>query len=100
MKPIKRGWGSNIAPDHVHVLVEYDPTTPINSIVKAFKGIAACITSYIVFLLAFAGLSEMTVVTSRTFDTAIGGVFALLANSLPVFKAVRKHLPRRHGTRR
>jgi putative transposase len=27
-----------IAPDHVHVLVEYDPSTPINSIVKAFKG--------------------------------------------------------------
>ena len=24
--------------DHVHVLVEYDPNTPINSIVKAFKG--------------------------------------------------------------
>lgn len=24
-----------IAPDHVHVLVEYDPSTPINSIVKA-----------------------------------------------------------------
>ncbi|MGH2413420.1 MAG: IS200/IS605 family transposase [Brasilonema sp.] len=27
-----------IAPDHVHVLVEYDPNTPINSVVKAFKG--------------------------------------------------------------
>jgi len=27
-----------IAPDHVHVLVEYDSITPINSIVKAFKG--------------------------------------------------------------
>lgn len=27
-----------IAPDHVHLLVEYDPNTPINSIVKAFKG--------------------------------------------------------------
>ena len=27
-----------IAPDHVHILVEYDPNTPINSIVKAFKG--------------------------------------------------------------
>ncbi len=65
-----------------------------------YGAFAACITSYIVFLLAFAGLSEMTVVTSRTFDTAIGGVFALLANSLPVFTAVRKLLPRRHGTRR
>ena len=27
-----------IAPNHVHVLVEHDPKTPINSIVKAFKG--------------------------------------------------------------
>ena len=27
-----------IAPDHVHVLVEYDPNTSINSVVKAFKG--------------------------------------------------------------
>lgn len=27
-----------IAPDHVHLLVEFDPTTAINSIVKAFKG--------------------------------------------------------------
>lgn len=27
-----------IAPDPVHLLVEYDPKTPINSIVKAFKG--------------------------------------------------------------
>jgi putative transposase len=27
-----------IAPDHVHLLVEYDPNTPINSVVKAFKG--------------------------------------------------------------
>lgn len=27
-----------IPPNHVHVLVEYDPITPINSIVKAFKG--------------------------------------------------------------
>lgn len=27
-----------IAPDHVHALVEYDPTTSINSVVKAFKG--------------------------------------------------------------
>lgn len=27
-----------IAPDHVHVLVEYDSSTSINSIVKAFKG--------------------------------------------------------------
>ncbi|ACK69912.1 transposase IS200-family protein [Gloeothece citriformis PCC 7424] len=27
-----------IAPDHVHILVEYDPKTPINSVVKAFKG--------------------------------------------------------------
>lgn len=30
-----------IAPDHVHVLVEYDPNTPINSIVKAFKGLSS-----------------------------------------------------------
>ncbi len=27
-----------IAPDNVHVLVEHDPKTAINSIVKAFKG--------------------------------------------------------------
>ena len=64
-----------------------------------YAAFAACMTSYIVFLLAFAGLSEMTVVTSRTFDTAIGGMLALLANSLPLFKAVRKRLTRRHRTR-
>jgi putative transposase len=37
----EKGWiikCLEIAPDHVHVLVEYDPNTPINSIVKAFKG--------------------------------------------------------------
>lgn len=27
-----------IAPDHVHLLVEHDPKTAINSLVKAFKG--------------------------------------------------------------
>ena len=27
-----------IAPDHVHLLVEHDPDTAINQIVKAFKG--------------------------------------------------------------
>ena len=27
-----------IAPDHVHLLVEFDPKVSINSIVKAFKG--------------------------------------------------------------
>ena len=27
-----------IAPDHVHLLIEHDPKTPINSVVKAFKG--------------------------------------------------------------
>jgi putative transposase len=27
-----------IAPDHIHVLVEHDPKTAINSLVKAFKG--------------------------------------------------------------
>jgi putative transposase len=27
-----------IAPDHYKLLVEYDPKTPINSVVKAFKG--------------------------------------------------------------
>ena len=65
-----------------------------------YAAFAACMTSYIVFLLAFAGLSEMTVVTSRASDTAIGGVFALLADGLPLFKAVRKRLTRRHGSRR
>jgi putative transposase len=37
----EKGWiikCLEIAPDHVHLLVEYDPNTPINSIVKAFKG--------------------------------------------------------------
>lgn len=27
-----------IAPNHIHLLVEYDPKTAINSMVKAFKG--------------------------------------------------------------
>jgi len=38
---VERGWiirAMEIAPDHVHLLVEYDPKTPINSVVKAFKG--------------------------------------------------------------
>jgi putative transposase len=38
---VEKGWiirAMEIAPDHVHLLVEYDPKTPINSIVKAFKG--------------------------------------------------------------
>ncbi|MEH2235005.1 IS200/IS605 family transposase [Nostoc sp.] len=37
----EKGWiikCLEIAPDHVHVLVEYGPSTPINSILKAFKG--------------------------------------------------------------
>jgi putative transposase len=37
----EKGWiikCLEIAPDHVHILVEYDSKTPINSIVKAFKG--------------------------------------------------------------
>lgn len=37
----EKGWivkCLEIAPDHVHLLVEHDPSTPINSIVKAFKG--------------------------------------------------------------
>lgn len=38
---VEKGWiirAMEIAPDHVHLLVEYDPKTPINSVVKAFKG--------------------------------------------------------------
>jgi putative transposase len=38
---VEKGWivrALEIAPDHVHLLVEYDPKTPINSVVKAFKG--------------------------------------------------------------
>ena len=27
-----------IAPDHIHLLVEFDPSTAINQVVKAFKG--------------------------------------------------------------
>ena len=37
----EKGWiikCLEIAPDHVHTLVEYDSKTAINSIVKAFKG--------------------------------------------------------------
>jgi putative transposase len=36
-----RGWiikAKEIAPDHVHLMVEYDETTPICDVVKAFKG--------------------------------------------------------------
>lgn len=38
---VEKGWiirAMEIAPDHVHLLVEYDPKTPINSVVKSFKG--------------------------------------------------------------
>ena len=37
----ENGWfikALEIAPDHVHVLVEHDPSTAINQVVKAFKG--------------------------------------------------------------
>ena len=37
----EKGWrikALEVAPDHVHLLVEYDPNTSINSLVKAFKG--------------------------------------------------------------
>lgn len=40
---------------------------------------AACITVYVVFLLALSGLPEASVVSHRTINTAIGGGFALLA---------------------
>lgn len=36
-----KGWiikAKEIAPDHVHLLVEYDEKTPICDVVKAFKG--------------------------------------------------------------
>lgn len=41
---VEKGWiirALEIAPDHVHLLVEYDPKTPINSVVKAFKGLSS-----------------------------------------------------------
>ncbi|MBE9040561.1 IS200/IS605 family transposase [Oscillatoriales cyanobacterium LEGE 11467] len=37
----EKGWvilALEIAPDHVHLLVEYDPIVAINQVVKAFKG--------------------------------------------------------------
>ena len=37
----EKGWvilALEIAPDHVHLLVEYDPIFAINQVVKAFKG--------------------------------------------------------------
>lgn len=40
---------------------------------------AVCITVYIVFLLAFAGLPAMTAVKYRTINTALGGLCALAA---------------------
>jgi uncharacterized membrane protein YccC len=40
---------------------------------------AACLTVYVVFLLALSGLPEGTAVTHRAINTAIGGGFALLA---------------------
>lgn len=36
-----RGWiikAKEIAPDHVHILVEYDEQTPVCEVVRAFKG--------------------------------------------------------------
>lgn len=38
---LEKGWlikAIEIAPDHVHLLVEYDPHHAINQVVKAFKG--------------------------------------------------------------
>lgn len=38
---VERGWvirALEIAPDHVHLLVEHDPNTAICSVIKAFKG--------------------------------------------------------------
>lgn len=41
----ENGWiikAMEIAPDHVHLLVEYPPDVAINQIVKAFKGRSSC----------------------------------------------------------
>jgi putative transposase len=38
---VERGWlirALEIAPDHVHVLVEHEPSVAINQVVRAFKG--------------------------------------------------------------
>jgi uncharacterized membrane protein YccC len=45
---------------------------------KHYAFFSLCMTSYIVFLLAFAGLPETTVVFYRSVNTAIGGALALL----------------------
>ncbi|MCW3062730.1 MAG: hypothetical protein JWQ02_4551 [Capsulimonas sp.] len=42
---------------------------------------AVCITSYIVFQLAIAGLPEMHVIAARALDTMIGGSLAVLAHA-------------------
>jgi len=43
---------------------------------------ALCITAYVAFLLAFAGLPESVVLTARVLNTALGGVAALVSHWL------------------
>jgi uncharacterized membrane protein YccC len=49
-----------------------------------------CITGYVVFLLALAGVPEVTAALHRTIDTALGGALALLVYAVwPTWEAAR-----------
>jgi len=57
-----------------------------------YAAYAVCITSYVVFLLGFAGLPTLAVVEHRSLNTVLGGALALLAY-LPLERSLRPHQP-------
>ncbi len=61
---------------------------------------AACITAYIVFLLSFAGLPELSVVKTRVTFTAFGACIALIAASFPTAIPVLQIMNRRTKRKR
>ncbi|MES1261572.1 MAG: FUSC family protein, partial [Acidobacteriota bacterium] len=48
-----------------------------------YAAYSTCITIYVVFLLAMAGLPEIGMVAYRSLNTILGGAFALLVYALP-----------------
>lgn len=92
--------GAGLATAVAALLQPSRPVLAILSVAVAFLGYllfqvnyatyAACITSYIAFFLAFAGLPEASVAAERAIFTLGGGLLALLAYSVwPTWESTR-----------